>query len=67
MEMYPYLRPNGVPTTFKGPPVFKQVHLIVLSQKNILTCSCGLKHHYGILCRHLFALEPEYNLGDIDH
>jgi hypothetical protein len=63
---YPHLRPEGVPISFKGPPIFKEAHLVVLSGDDILTCSCGLKHRYGIPCRHLFSLEPEYDLSDID-
>ena len=67
MEQYPYLRPEGVPATFKGPPMFKEAHVVELSDANILTCSCGHGHQYGIPCRHLFALEPEYDIMDIDY
>lgn len=31
-----------------------------------MVCSCGYKHRYGIPCRHLFSLEPEYDINDID-
>jgi hypothetical protein len=37
-----------------------------LNTNNILSCSCGLKDRYGIPCRHLFCIEPEYDIGDID-
>jgi hypothetical protein len=66
-DQFPHLRMEGVPPSFKGPPTFKEAHLVVLSKENILTCSCGLKHRYGIPCRHLFFLEPEYHLADIDY
>jgi hypothetical protein len=67
MMQFPHLQIDGVPESFKGPPRFKEVHIVELSPNNILTCSCGLKQRYGIPCRHLFFLEPEYNLCDIDH
>jgi hypothetical protein len=47
--------------------MFKEVHVITLSDKDILTCSCGLGTRYGIPCRHLFVLEPRYDLADIDY
>jgi hypothetical protein len=67
MEQYPHLRPKGVPTSYKGPPMFKEVHVVTLSNEDILTCSCGLGFRYGIPCRHLFVLEPKYDLADIDY
>jgi hypothetical protein len=66
-ETFPHLQGDALPNSFKGPPKFKEAHMIVLSKQNILTCSCGLKHRYGIPCRHLFSVEPEYDLGDIDY
>ena len=66
MANYPHLIPEWVPESIKGPPMLREAHLVVLSHKNILTCSCGLKHHYGIPCHHLFSLEPEYNLSAIN-
>ena len=66
-ETFPHLQEDALPATFKGSPKFKEAHMIVLSDRNILTCSCGMKHRYGIPCRHLFTVEPEYDLGDIDY
>jgi hypothetical protein len=45
-------------------PQFKMVHVITL-EGSILVCSCGYKHRYGIPCRHLFSLEPKYDINDI--
>ena len=67
IETFPHLQDDALPSSFKGPPKFKEAHMIVLSKRNILTCSCGHKHRYGIPCRHLFSVEPEYDLGDIDY
>ncbi len=62
---------RGCPNSFKGPPQFREAHTIDISicerQDNIrLTCSCGFKHRYGIVCRHLLALEKQYDVSDID-
>jgi hypothetical protein len=45
------------------PPAFKVANIISLEQ-SILVCSCGYKHRYGIPCRHLFAIESEYDLAN---
>ena len=45
-------------------PRFRMVHCIELIN-GILVCSCGLPHRYGCPCRHLFSLEPSYDLSDV--
>ena len=67
MKNFPHLRPEGVPESFKGPPQFKETHTVNLLLNDVLVCSCGLKDRYGIPCRHLFALEPEYDIGNIHY
>ena len=55
---------GNCPPNFKGPPQFCSVHKISLKD-GILTCSCGFKNRFGIPCRHLFCIEPNYNTEDI--
>ncbi len=57
---------------FKGPPKFCEVHQVDVvtvnrsgSATQVLVCSCGLKERYGVVYRHLLAIEPRYDLGDI--
>ena len=52
------------PPNFKGPPQFRSVHKISL-ENGILSCSCCFKKRFGIPCRHLFSVEPNYNTEDI--
>ena len=40
--------------------------LLVVNNDGYLQCSCGYMHRHGIPCRHLFAIEPEYDTSDID-
>jgi hypothetical protein len=53
------------PSTIMGPPRFRSVHNMKLIA-GVLICGCGYKYHCGILCWHLLAIEPEYDLSDID-
>jgi hypothetical protein len=39
MDGFPYLCPQGVPHTFKGPSIFKEAHDVMLSADDIPTCS----------------------------
>ena len=55
---------DGCPPNFKGPPQFCCVHKISLNN-GILSCSCGFKNQFGIPCRHLFCVKPNYNKEDI--
>jgi hypothetical protein len=59
---------EGCPPSFKGRPKFREAHVIEavhLPDENIvLVCSCGYKQRYGLVCRHLFGLEPNYSLDD---
>jgi hypothetical protein len=49
----------------KGQLLTRQLSAHIISfEQNILVCSCGYKHCYGIPCRHLFAIESEYNLAN---
>ena len=68
------LRNSVVPSSeFRGndsicqlvPPHFKTAWCISLDHRGVLSCNCGYKHWNGIPCRHLFAIEEEYNLSDI--
>jgi hypothetical protein len=38
MDGFPYLCPQGVPHTFKGPPIFKEAHDVIFSEDDILAC-----------------------------
>ena len=62
-------RPENCPDAFKGRPKFREIHVVELKEASrgnwVLVCSCGYKHRYGILCRHLFSIEDEYDLADI--
>ena len=59
LRLYGYFSPN-----FKGSAQFCSGHKITLNQ-GILSCSCCFKKIYGIPCRHLFCIEPNYNTEDI--
>jgi hypothetical protein len=66
IDQIPHLQLEGLPKSFRWPPIYKR-HIWLCCQ-NILACSCcGLKHQYGIPYQHLFSLEPEYDLGDINY
>ena len=45
-------------------PSFMMAHEVKLVD-GVLVCDCGLPNRYGCPCRHLFSLEPEYDLVDI--
>ena len=54
------------PLNFKGPPQFCSVYKTSLKNE-ILSCSCCFKNRYGIPCRYLFFIEPNYNKEDIHY
>lgn len=63
---------KNCPASFRGPPQFLEAHTVdVVStgspekRTRTLVCSCGFKHRYGVVCRHLLAIEPKYDLWDI--
>ena len=48
------------------PPRYKTAWEVQKDEKGWLRCKCGYSHRYGIPCRHLLAVEPKYDLLDID-
>ena len=62
--------PQGCPVFFKGRPKFRSANIVTIQKSTsaggpILVCSCGLKAQNGILCRHLFALQTDYDIHDV--
>jgi len=60
----------GCPESFKGRPKFRTANIVTKQDSTsgnppILVCSCGLKAQNGIICRHLFALQTDYDIHDI--
>ena len=47
-------------------PRFWNVWKVQKDSNGVFVCQCGYKHRYGIPCRHLFSIEPCYDLYDID-
>ena len=47
-------------------PRFRNVWKVQKDSNGVFVCQCGFKHRYGFPCRHLFSIEPCYDLDDID-